>query len=141
MKISQIMTKKPVTSPLNEPIFKIAQKMKNDNIGSVLILKNDKLVGIVTDRDIVVRAVAQNLDLSAHQAYEIMTPNPYTVKSDDEIEKVALLMADKKVRRLPVMSAGKLVGIVTLDDLAQALHQHEQLLGALLELIASRKAA
>jgi len=140
MKIFSV-AKKPVTVHLNEPIFKVAQKMQQHNIGSVLVTKDAELVGIITDRDIVVRAVAKNLDLVVHQAYEIMTPEPVTIDSNSEVEQAALLMAAKKVRRLPLISEGKLVGIVTLDDLPKALHHHEQLFGTLLELISSRQAA
>lgn len=135
------LAKKPVTSPLNEPIFKIAQKMLQHNIGSVLVTKNAELAGIITDRDIVVRAVAKNFDLTVHQAYEIMTPEPVTIDSNSDLEQAAILMAAKKVRRLPVVSEGKLVGIVTLDDLAKTLHHHEQLLGTLVELLTRREAA
>lgn len=140
MKIFAV-AKRPVTSTLNEPIFKIAHKMLKHNIGSVLITKNTELVGIITDRDIVVRAVAKNLDLTVHQAYEIMTPQPVTIDSNSDLEQAALLMAAKKLRRLPVVSEGKLVGIVTLDDLAKVMHHHEQLLGTLLELLTGRQAA
>ena len=91
-----------------------ARAMKNNHIGAVLVQAKGRLAGIVTDRDLAVRGLARDAERSLE---ELMTPDPVTVDIDDSEEQAADLMRVMHVRRLVVLSHGKLAGIVTLDDL------------------------
>ena len=97
----------------------VAQKMKADDIGNVLIMEGDRLVGIVTDRDIVVRAVADGKDTNAPVS-DFATRDVFTMPCNTTLEEAAKAMADKQLRRLPVTDSetGKIGGIVSLADLS-----------------------
>lgn len=97
-----------------------ARRMRNENIGALPVQRNDQLVGIVTDRDIVARAVAENRLPSNTAVSEVMSEGVFYCFEDDSLEEAARLMAEHQVRRLPVLSRDqRLVGIVAIADLAR----------------------
>ena len=99
-------------------IQEAARRMRDDNIGSLPVAEGDRLVGYVTDRDLVVRGLAQGFSADTH-VHDVMTDQVLYCFEDEDVEEVAVNMADNQVRRLPVLSREKrLVGIVALGDLA-----------------------
>lgn len=133
MNVRDCMTAQPITAQANEPIQRAAKMMQECDIGCLPILNDDRLVGLVTDRDIVVRAVAGGLDLANHQVQEIMSRDIKTTTADTSIENAAQTMAAAKVRRLPVTEDSKLIGWLSLGDVAVASRGHEELCGSILE--------
>lgn len=98
-----------------------AQMMKQQDIGFLPVGENDKLIGMVTDRDIVMRTMAEAKDPAVMQIRDIMTPKTYYCYDDQDVEEVCNNMGEIQVRRLPVVNRDKrLVGVVSLGDLAQS---------------------
>jgi CBS domain-containing protein len=96
-----------------------AEKMKDLDVGELPIIVGNEAVGVITDRDIVIRGVAHGLVPNVATVVDAMTEGIIACKEDDTIEEVARTMSSKKVRRMPVMDAdGKLSGMVSLGDLA-----------------------
>ncbi|MDP4158415.1 MAG: CBS domain-containing protein [Bacillota bacterium] len=126
MKVQQVMTNSVDWVTSNSTVTEIAQLMKKDDVGSVPVCDGEKLVGIITDRDIVLKVVAAgdfNKNISAR---EIMNTNVVTVTSDQDVHEAADLMSKYQIRRLPVVEQGRLVGIVALGDLAiEKIHINE----------------
>ena len=125
--VRDFMTKKPITLASSATVLEAARKMKEGDIGDVLVTKDDKVCGIVTDRDIVVRTIADGKDASKVTLDEVCSHELTTISPDDEISKAVQLMRDKAIRRLPVCEKGAPVGIVSLGDLAQALDRSSAL--------------
>jgi CBS domain-containing protein len=120
MKISQVMSADVRVCSPKDTIQKVAQIMDDIDAGAVPVGENDRLVGIVTDRDMVLRAIAEGLDAQTLVG-EVMTDGIQYCFDDETVEEVAQQMADLQVRRLAVLSRAKrLVGIVSLGDIAQA---------------------
>ena len=121
MKISEIMTRDPELIDPTSSIRDAAQRMKNEDIGALPVGENDRLIGMVTDRDITMRAVAEDRPPSSTSVREVMSEKIYYCFEDDDVEDAAKCMADNQVRRLPILNRDKrLTGIVSLADLAQA---------------------
>ncbi len=120
MKVSEAMTPNPLTCKVSDTLTDCSIAMKDLNVGVMPVVSDgDDLVGIITDRDITVRAVAQGVNPNTAQVGEFMTPSPETINPDINVEDAAERMAHLQVRRLPVVDDnGKLVGIVSLGDLA-----------------------
>ena len=122
------MTTDVMTCRDTDKVADCAGMMKELNVGAIPIVdENDNLVGIITDRDIAVRAVAKGADISQAQVGDFMTPSPITVEPDADVEDAADLMADNQIRRLPVVKNGRLLGIVSLGDLAVDVGEAEML--------------
>lgn len=117
MKIADIMTSEVDTCTPQTSLQEAASKMKEINVGSIPVCDNDKLVGIITDRDIVVRGIADNLSLDSSVS-EILSDSMVTGSKDMSVEDAAELMADHQIRRLPIVENDKVVGIVSLGDIA-----------------------
>lgn len=107
-----------VTAEPDETAREIAETMEETNVGSVVVLEKDEPVGIVTDRDITVRGVADGADLDSTSAREIMTEDLVTANAHDEIGELIDTLDAAGVRRMPVVDDGEIAGIVTLDDIA-----------------------
>ncbi len=120
MQVSEIMSHETVTVAPDTPIAKVAELMRDKGIGFVPVGENDKLVGTITDRDLVTRFLANGEDPSQAKAGDVMTDDLLYCRSSDQIEDVAANMGNQQVRRLPVVDDDKrLVGIVSLGDLAE----------------------
>jgi CBS domain-containing protein len=113
------MTENPTTVEASATLVDAAKIMKQENIGDVLVVENGKVQGIVTDRDIVVRAIAAGDDPSRTSVREMASTDLEVLDPDDSIEDAIRKMEEAAVRRLPVVEDGKPVGIVTLGDLAR----------------------
>jgi CBS domain-containing protein len=116
-KVSEIMTTNVETCSLLDNMYEVALKMKELNVGAIPIVDEGTLVGMITDRDIVIRGTAEKHPGST-KVEEIMSKELITVTPDKTTEEASRLMADNQVRRLPVVENGKLVGIVSLGDFA-----------------------
>src|SRR5262245_53222559 len=110
MQVREIMTKDVTALPTSATIAEVAQTMRHLNVGSIPLLKDGRLVGMITDRDIVIRVVADGLDPHLEQADMHMTRDPLTVTPDTSVDEAAALMAREQIRRLPVVEDGRLVG-------------------------------
>lgn len=111
MKINEIMTSPVITVNYDTTIMEVAHLMKEKNIGFVPVLKNNFLVGVITDRDIVVRALADYKIEGTVE--EIMTNDPLYVSESDDVNDVAFKMARSKIRRMVVTKNGAAIGVVT----------------------------
>lgn len=118
MKIKEIMTDKVAYANPQMNLVEVAQLMQKHNIGALPVVEGDNVVGMVTDRDIVVCNVAHQKDPAATPVSAIMTSQVESVTPEMELNKAAEIMSSKQVRRLPVIEGNKLVGIVSLGDLA-----------------------
>ncbi len=118
MRIAEIMTKDVQTVTPDADLVTVAQYMKSLNVGVIPVVEDGRLLGIITDRDIVVRAIAEGRDPVNARARDHMTPDPTTVSPDDDVQQAAAIMAREQIRRLPVVENGTLVGIVALGDVA-----------------------
>jgi CBS domain-containing protein len=113
------MTPDPFTVDSSTDLFAAAQAMRDNDIGDVVVTKPDGgLCGIVTDRDLVVRGIAEGLDSKSATLEDVCSHRLFTVGPDDPIATAVKAMEDNAIRRLPVVDNEKLVGIVTIGDLA-----------------------
>jgi CBS domain-containing protein len=117
--VRDVMTENPTTVEASATLVDAAKIMKQENIGDVLVVENGKVQGIVTDRDIVVRAIAEGDDPSSTSVREMASTDLEVLDPDDSIEDALRKMEQAAVRRLPVVDDGEPVGIVTLGDLAR----------------------
>lgn len=118
MQVSEVMTNHPRVLNANDTVLHAAQTLAADDIGAVPVADGERLIGMVTDRDIVVRCVAKNLDASDTLLREILSSGTCYCYQDEDIDHVARNMDELLVRRLPVMDRNKrLVGIVSLEDI------------------------
>jgi len=121
MQVQKIMTRNVELTNPNTTVRDVARKMRADNIGALPVGENDRLVGMVTDRDIVMRAVAEERSPGNTSVREVMSESVCYCFEDDDVAEAAKIMAEHQVRRLPVLNRDKrLVGIVTLADLGRS---------------------
>ncbi len=119
MHIQDVMTADVSFVGPDTPILEIARKMRDGDIGSTPVVENERLVGMVTDRDIVVRVIAEGGDVRTKTARDAMSPGVLYCFADQTVESVLESMGDQQIRRLPVIDRDKrLVGVVSLGDLA-----------------------
>ncbi|MCI0705054.1 MAG: CBS domain-containing protein [Planctomycetia bacterium] len=135
MKITDVMTQDAVCIRPDATIQEAAGQMKKLDVGALPVCDNDRLAGMITDRDITIRSVAEGHDPRSDRVRDVMTPELVYVFEDQDANEAARLMRQKQIRRLPVLNREKrLVGIISLGDLAVET-QNEQLAGATLEAI------
>jgi CBS domain-containing protein len=120
MKIRELMTPAPVTIAPSDPAAKAANAMREHGIGAVLVTDQGKLAGLVTDRDIAVRVLAQGRDPRDVPVSEMASREIVSIGPDDETEDAARLIAERAVRRIPVVEDGVAIGVVSLGDLELA---------------------
>ena len=121
MQIKEIMTSDPELIDPDASIRKAAKRMRDEDIGALPVGENDRLVGMVTDRDIAVRGVAEDLAPETTTVRDVMSEKVYYCFEDDAVEDAAKCMAENQVRRLPILNRDKrLTGIVSLADIAQS---------------------
>ena len=119
MRINEIMTRHVEVVHPEATLREAAQKMAALDVGPLPVCKGDELVGMVTDRDITLRATAEGLDPKTTRVYEVMTPEIIFAYEDENVNEAARLMAEYQIRRLVVLNRDKrLVGIISLGDLA-----------------------
>lgn len=116
--VKEVMTKEPITLDRDASLVEAARVMRDRGIGDVIVVEGEDAEGIVTDRDIVIRAVAEGADPNTTRLGEVVTGDLTSVAPDDPVERAIELMREKAVRRLPVLEGGKPVGVVSLGDLA-----------------------
>lgn len=139
MEIKDLMTRDPKCIGTDGSLAQAARQMKNDGIGYLLVCDAGRLVGVMTDRDIVVRAVAENLDPATTPARAVMTARPVWCYDYEKLEEALLLMEGWRIRRVPVLDVDhKPVGVLSLDDIARP-ESRRELAGGLLEKVASRR--
>ncbi|HEX6472032.1 MAG TPA: CBS domain-containing protein [Streptosporangiaceae bacterium] len=117
-KVRDIMTGSPTSVSPDLDLATVARTMRDEDIGNVLVIDGDDLRGLVTDRDLVVRAMASGLDPSTTKVGGICSDVTATVRPDDNLDAAITLMRERAVRRLPVLDGGRPVGIISLGDLA-----------------------
>ncbi len=117
MKVKDIMTRDIACISADSPVERAAQLMKQYNVGSIPVCDGEKVIGIVTDRDIALRHVA-GAETHGQQISGIMTRNPVVGTPDMEAGDAAQLMGQRQIRRLPIVERGTLVGIVALGDIS-----------------------
>jgi len=133
MRVSEVMTRGVECTRPDATLQEAARRMKDLDVGALPVCHNDRLVGMLTDRDIAVRSVAEGHDPRADRVNDILTPDLVYCFEDQDVNEVAELMRAKQVRRLPVLNRDKrLLGIVALGDLAVR-PGHEDLSGHVLE--------
>jgi CBS domain-containing protein len=119
--VKDVMTSTPTSLPTDAPVAAAARAMRDLDVGAVVVMENDRPLGIVTDRDIVVRALAGGRGLDAATVGDICSRDLVTVPAGASVEDALGVMAARGVRRLPVTIArGSVVGIVSIDDLVDA---------------------
>jgi CBS domain-containing protein len=116
--LREIMTQKPVTVEATDTVVAAARSMRDGNIGDVVVVDNGQIQGILTDRDIVVRALAEGRDPARTTVGEICSRELTTLSPNDAIGDAEKTMRARAIRRLPVVEGGRPVGIVSLGDLA-----------------------
>jgi CBS domain-containing protein len=119
MKISDIMTTNPATVGPDTTLGEVATLMRQEDCGSIPVVEDGRLVGIVTDRDIVVRAIAAGKDPKRTPVSEVMSADPITIDPNGDVTEAERHMRERQVRRLPVVEDGKLVGIVVTAQIAR----------------------
>ena len=117
--VRDVMTANPVTLPAQAPVVDAAKKMREADIGDVIVLDGDSICGVVTDRDIVVRVLAEERQPAQTKLNEICSKDLATVSPDDDLTRAGDLMLERTVRRVPVVEDGRPVGIVSIGDLAK----------------------
>ena len=126
-KCNEVMTKNPVCCLPNDMVAKVAQLMKRKDIGPVPIIENEqtkKLVGIVTDRDLALKIVAEGRDAKFTKAEEVMTRKVVTCRGEDDVQKALDAMSEHQLRRIPVVdNDNRIVGIIAQADVATRVDQ------------------
>ena len=129
-KCNEVMTKTPVCCLPDDLAAKIAELMKSNNIGSIPVIENEqtkKLVGIVTDRDLTLKIVADGLDPKSTKVEAVMTRKMVTCSADDDVQIALDAMAEHQLRRIPVVdNDNKILGIIAQADVATRVDQPEK---------------
>jgi len=121
MQVSELMTADVCYVTPDTKLSELAQRMRDEDIGSIPVAENDRLIGMVTDRDIVIRALTDGVDPRACTARDVMSPKVLYCRASQTVEDVLENMGEQQVRRLPVVDDNKrLVGVVSLGDLSHA---------------------
>jgi CBS domain-containing protein len=121
MKVKNAMHKGAEWIPPETPVAQIAKKMRELDIGALPVGENDRLIGMVTDRDITCRAVANGTDIGKLTARDVMSKGIFYCRDSEELDDALRIMETKKVRRLPVIDEKKrMVGMLSLGDISHA---------------------
>jgi CBS domain-containing protein len=121
MKVKNAMHKGAEWVAPDTPVAQIAKKMKELDVGSLPVGENDRLIGMVTDRDITCRAVANGRDISKVTARDVMTRGIFYCRDSEELDDALRIMESRKIRRLPVIDEKKrMVGMLSLGDVSHA---------------------
>ena len=137
MKVRDIGIKEIYCATPTMSLIEIASMMKRHGVGAMPVCDGDKLIGMITDRDIVVSCVAAGMYAGTCQAKEFMTSKPITVTPETDLEEATRVMAKEQVRRLPVVEEGRLVGMLSLGDIAIALAGNDSLVAETLRKVST----
>ena len=129
--VADVMTPGVESTTSSEALRDAARTMREGDFGSMPVVDDGRLVGVLTDRDIVVRAVAEGLDPTVARVGEVASRDPVTVGPEQDLDEAIELMSRHRVRRLPVVERGRLVGVVSQADIA--LDGKEKKTGAVVE--------
>jgi CBS domain-containing protein len=137
-KCSDVMTPDPVFCEPNDPVRKVAKIMKQHDVGALPVVESQssrRLIGVATDRDLVVRVVAEDRNIEQATVRDAMSSNPVACRVDDDVNKAVQLMAEQQLRRMPVVDqSGRLQGIIAQADVATRVGSDKQT-GELVEAI------
>ena len=137
-KCSEVMTREPACCEPGDSVGRVATLMKTEDVGAVPVVEssgNRKLVGIVTDRDLVVKVLAEGRSAESATVRDAMTSNPAHCRDTDDVTQAVGLMADRQVRRMPIVDdQGRLVGIIAQADVATRVNR-DSTTGELVEAI------
>jgi CBS domain-containing protein len=136
--VREAMTEDPRRIDPSASVVEAARLMRDEHIGSLPITDGDTLVGMITDRDITTRVVAEAADLATTSVGDVYSQDLVSIEPDKDLEEALGLMARHQVRRLPVVEDGRLVGIVAQADIALTLSEDEKKTGELVEAISER---
>ncbi|MFD1215703.1 CBS domain-containing protein [Microbulbifer celer] len=126
MKVEQAMHRGVTWCPPETPLREVAEMLRDHDVGVIPVGENDKLIGMVTDRDIVCRGVAEGSDLSGLTARDVMSDGVEFCFADDNMEEAIAHMAREKVRRLPVVNGAKrMVGMLSMGDISHGANDEE----------------
>lgn len=129
-KCEEVMTKNPVCCLPSDNVVKVAEMMKQTNIGSIPVIENEqtrKLVGIVTDRDLAMKIVAEGRDARSTKVEAVMTHKVVTCLTDDDFQKALAAMSEHQLRRIPIVdNNNKILGIIAQADVAVRVNQPEK---------------
>ena len=132
--LRDVMTPNPASVHASDPVEMAAQLMRDEDVGSVPVMDEGTIAGIITDRDIVIKVVAVGIDPQTAAVSEYMSSRLLTGRPDMSIQEAARLMGREQIRRLPVVEQNRLVGIVSLADLATGQDGQEEAEDALEEI-------
>jgi len=116
-KVSEIMSHDIQTCTPLDNVFEVAVKMKEWDVGSIPIVENNQLLGMITDRDLVVKGIAEKHP-GSYQVTKVMSDSLFTISPEASVDEAAQLMANHQIRRLPVLEDGQIVGMISLGDLS-----------------------
>ena len=133
--VRDAMTENPRSIGASASVVEAARLMREEHIGSLPITDDEQLVGMITDRDITTRVVAEAADPKMTSVGDVVSRDLISIEPDEDLEEAVQLMASHQVRRLPVVENGRLVGIVAQADVALNLRENEQRTGELVEAI------
>ena len=121
MEISKIMHQNVDWVDADTPVSEVAKIMQRDDVGAIPVGKNDRLIGMITDRDLALRLIADGRDIKTTRAEDVMTPGIIFCQTHQTVEDAINLMEQKKIRRLPVLNAKKrMVGMLSMGDISHA---------------------
>jgi CBS domain-containing protein len=136
--VREAMTEDPRSIGPSASVVEAARLMRDEHVGSLPIIDGDTLVGMITDRDITTRVVAEAADLATTSVGDVHSQDLVSVEPGKDLEEALRLMARHQIRRLPVVEDGRLVGIVAQADIALTLSEDEKKTGELVEAISER---
>jgi CBS domain-containing protein len=130
---SEVMTREPIACEPGDAVSRVAEIMRQQDVGSLPVVDSHasrRLVGIITDRDLVTKIVAGHRDVDRATVQDAMTSNPARCQEDDDVNRAVSLMAERQVRRMPVVDPeGRLTGIIAQADIATRIHRASQTAG------------
>src|SRR3989338_8427788 len=119
IQVADAMTRKPIIASPDENVRECSKRMIKENVGSLLIIQGGKILGFITERDIIKKVVAKELDPKTTRIQDIMTKEVISIEPERDLYDAILLMNTENVRRLPVLSKNKVVGLVTIKDIVK----------------------
>lgn len=117
--VLEVMTTDPVTAPPDLTVVEAASVMRDRGVGSLIVVEGGKAIGIMTERDIVTKVAAEDRKASSLKVKDVMTSPVVSVHPHEEVEEAARRMSKRRIRRLPVVQDGKLLGIITENDIVR----------------------